>query len=122
LSGIGLFFVMASIGMPGLGDFVGEFLVLMGTYRANPALAAIGALGMIAGACYGLRLAQSVFFGPNVHNLKLPDARWQEWCAAAPMIACLLWIGLYPRPVLDVVRPVIDGIGRQMAFPALAKR
>jgi NADH-quinone oxidoreductase subunit M len=122
LSGAGLFFVMASAGMPGLGDFVGEFLVLLGTYRANPVLAALGALGMIVGACYGLRLAQSVFFGPNVHDWKFPDARWYEWSAAAPMIACLLWIGLYPQPVLDVVRPVIDGIGRQASIPALAKR
>jgi NADH-quinone oxidoreductase subunit M len=122
LSGAGLFFVMASAGMPGLGDFVGEFLVLMGTYRASPALAALGALGMIAGACYGLRLVQTVFFGPNVHDWKFPDARWHEWSVAAPMMTCLLWIGLYPQPVLDVVRPAIDGIQRQMAISTLAKR
>jgi NADH-quinone oxidoreductase subunit M len=122
LSGAGLFFVMASAGMPGLGDFVGEFLVLMGTYRASPALAALGALGMIAGACYGLRLVQTVFLGPNVHNWKFPDARWQEWSVAAPMMTCLLWIGLYPQPVLGMVRPAIDGIQHQMAISTLAKR
>jgi NADH-quinone oxidoreductase subunit M len=118
LSGAGLFFVMASAGMPGLGDFVGEFLVLMGTYRTSAALAALGALGMIAGACYGLRLVQTVFLGPNVHNWKFPDARWQEWAVVAPMMTCLLWIGLYPRPVLNMVRPVLDGI----SYQTLAKR
>jgi NADH-quinone oxidoreductase subunit M len=122
LSGAGLFFVMASVGMPGLGDFVGEFLVLMGAYRVNPALASLGALGMIVGACYGLRLLQRTFLGPNVHNWKLADARWHEWAVAGPMIACLLWIGLYPQPVLNVVRPAIDGIRQQMAVSTLARR
>jgi NADH-quinone oxidoreductase subunit M len=122
LSGAGLFFVMASAGMPGLGDFVGEFLVLIGTYRVSPVLGALGALGMIAGACYALRLVQLVFFGPNLHNWKFPDARWHEWGIAAPMITCLLWIGLYPQPILDVVQPAIDGIGHQRAVSTLAKR
>ncbi|MCU1261560.1 MAG: NADH-quinone oxidoreductase subunit [Bryobacterales bacterium] len=122
LSGAGLFFVMASAGMPGLGDFVGEFLVLTGTYRVSPVLAALGALGMIAGACYALRLVQTVFFGPNVHNWRFPDAHWYEWSVAAPMMACLLWIGLYPQPVLNVVRPAIDGIRHQIAVSTLAKR
>jgi NADH-quinone oxidoreductase subunit M len=122
LSGAGLFFVMASAGMPGLGDFVGEFLVLMGTYRASPALAALGALGMIAGACYGLRLVQKAFLGPNAHNWKFADARWHEIGVAVPMMACLLWIGLYPQPVLDVVRPAIDGIRHQLAASTLARR
>ena len=115
LSGVGLFFVMASAGIPGLGDFVGEFLVLLGTYRVTPVLTALAAVGMITAACYALRLAQKTFLGPNVHRAKFPDARWNEWAVAAPMMLCLLWIGLYPQPVLDLVRPAND-----LSQPAIA--
>ncbi|HCC55963.1 MAG TPA: NADH-quinone oxidoreductase subunit M [Solibacterales bacterium] len=113
LSGVGLFFVMASAGMPGLGDFVGEFMVLLGTYQATPVLSALAALGMITGACYALRLAQKTFLGPNVHHSDFPDARWNERAIAVPMMVCLLWIGLYPQPLLNMIRPAIDNMPRQ---------
>ena len=105
LSGVGLFFVMASAGMPGLGDFAGEFLVLLGTYRTAPLLSTLAAIGMVTGACYALRLAQKTFLGPNLHRSQFPDARWNEWAIAAPMMLCLLWLGLYPQPVLDLIQP-----------------
>jgi NADH-quinone oxidoreductase subunit M len=113
LSGAGLFFVMASIGIPGLGDFVGEFLVLLGTYPVSIPLASFAAVGMVAGAIYGLRLSQKVFFGPNKHNWKLPDTAAYEWMILVPMIACLFWIGLYPRPLLDTIRPALTSVERR---------
>ena len=92
---------MASVGLPGLGDFIGEFLVLLGTYRASPLLASFAALGMIASALYGLRLLRTAFYGPNEHRLAiarslwprvvydgvhagLPDLDWLVSAAAAP--------------------------------------
>jgi len=61
LSGAGLFFVMASAGLPGLGDFVGEFLVLLGAYQANVGLTVVASLGIIAATLYGLRISAEIF-------------------------------------------------------------
>jgi NADH-quinone oxidoreductase subunit M len=104
LSGAGMVFAMASLGIPGLGDFVGEFLVLLGAYRANVPLTVVATLGLLAATLYGLRFAVSTFQGPNLHHWQLPDMRPREWAMLGMMMACLLWIGLYPQPVLNSVR------------------
>jgi NADH-quinone oxidoreductase subunit M len=121
LSGMGLAFVMASAGLPGLGDFVGEFLVLLGTYRASPLLTALAALGIVASALYGLRLLRNTFYGNNQHEWQLHDLHAREWFIVAPMLGCLLWIGLYPQPLLNTFRPVLNAI-EQGAAPPLAAR
>ena len=108
LGGAALVFVMASIGLPGLGDFVGEFLVLVGAYRINPVLAAVAAAGVIIATLYGLRFVQGAFQGPNVHEWKLPDLRPREWAALGMMILGLLWIGLYPQPTLHTIHQGFD--------------
>jgi NADH-quinone oxidoreductase subunit M len=105
LSGAGLFFVMASVGLPGLGDFVGEFLVLLGAYRANVSLTAVATLGMIAAMLYGLKISSQVFQGPNRHNWTLPDLFPREWVIAGCMMACLLWLGLYPQSFIRTYQP-----------------
>ncbi|MGO4213863.1 NuoM family protein, partial [Terriglobus sp. YAF25] len=116
LSGAGLLFAMASLGLPGLGDFVGEFLVLLGTYRASIGLTAVATLGLLAATLYGLRFAQGAFHGPNVHHWSLPDMRLREWTILGSMILCLLWIGLYPQSVLNTLRPSLAAM-QQSAFP-----
>jgi NADH-quinone oxidoreductase subunit M len=116
LSGAGLVFAMASLGLPGLGDFVGEFLVLLGAYRANVTLTIVATLGLLAATLYGLKLGQSAFQGPNPHHWRLPDMRLREWVILGTMMACLLWIGLYPQPVLNTVRPSLAAV-KQSAFP-----
>ena len=78
LSGVALFFALASLGLPGLGDFIGEFLVLLGTYRVNVAMAAVAAAGVLAATFYALRLVQQAFQGPNTHNWQLPDLAIRE--------------------------------------------
>lgn len=120
-SGAELAFVMASVGLPGLGDFIGEFLVLLGTYRVSPLLASFAALGMIASALYGLRLLRTAFYGPNEHRWQLHDLYGREWFMMASMLICLIWIGLYPQPLLRTFRPVIEAM--QSAAPlSLAAR
>jgi NADH-quinone oxidoreductase subunit M len=116
LSGAGLVFAMASLGLPGLGDFVGEFLVLLGAYRANVSLTVVATLGLLAATLYGLKFAQGAFHGPNLHHWKLPDMRLREWMILGPMILCLLWIGLYPQPVLNTLRPSLAAV-QQSALP-----
>jgi NADH-quinone oxidoreductase subunit M len=116
LSGAGLVFAMASLGLPGLGDFVGEFLVLLGAYRTNVSLTVVATLGLLAATLYGLKFAQSAFQGPNPHHWKLPDMRLRESAILGLMMALLLWIGLYPQPVLNTVHPGLAAV-QQSAFP-----
>ncbi|MBV9084449.1 MAG: NADH-quinone oxidoreductase subunit M [Acidobacteriaceae bacterium] len=105
LSGAGLFFVMASAGLPGLGDFVGEFLVLLGAFRANVSLTCIATLGIIAATLYGLKISAQVFQGPNRHGWHLPDLFPREWVIAGSMMVCLLWLGLYPQSFIRLFQP-----------------
>src|SRR3984893_9603442 len=116
LSGAGLVFAMASLGLPGLGDFVGEFLVLLGAYRANVSLTVVATLGLLAATLYGLKFAQGAFHGPNLHHWRLPDMRLREWTILGPMVLFLLWIGLYPQPVLNTLRPSLASV-QQSAVP-----
>ena len=82
LSGAALFFALASLGLPGLGDFIGEFLVLVGTYQVNVAMAAVAAIGVLAATFYALRFVQRAFQGPNSHAWQLPDLAVREGVTA----------------------------------------
>jgi NADH-quinone oxidoreductase subunit M len=105
LSGAGLFFALASLGLPGLGNFVAEFLVLAGAYRVSPTAAVAAAVGVLASTFYALRFVQRAFHGEIVHPASVPDLRPREALTLFPMIAFLVLLGLYPRPVLDTFRP-----------------
>lgn len=108
LSGAALFFALGSLGLPGLGDFVGEFLVLLGTYRVSLILTIFATIGVLIATFYALRLVQRAFHGPNFHDWKLADLNKREAFILMPMIVVLLWIGLYPLPLLNTFRPVLD--------------
>jgi NADH-quinone oxidoreductase subunit M len=110
LSGSALFFALAALGLPGLGDFIGEFLVLLGTWPRSIPLAAIAAAGVIASTVYGVRLVQIAFHGPNVHNWRLADIVPREALAVGCMAAILLWLGLYPQPVIATFQPVATSL------------
>jgi NADH-quinone oxidoreductase subunit M len=99
LSGAALFFALASLGLPGLGDFIGEFLILLGTFRTHAAMAAVAACGVLAATLYALRFVQRVFQGPNLHPWQLPDLAIREGLMLGAMMVLLLWLGLYPQPV-----------------------
>jgi NADH-quinone oxidoreductase subunit M len=96
-----MFFAMASLGLPGLGNFVGEFLVLLGAYKVNIALAAIATAGLVAATIYSIWLIQRTFHGPLPRKLTMPDLRVQELLVLLVMAVLLLWLGLYPQAVLD---------------------
>jgi NADH-quinone oxidoreductase subunit M len=99
LSGAGLFFALASLGLPGMGDFIGEFLVLLGTFRGHLIFAVIAACGVLAATFYALRFVQRAFHGSNVRQLHLPDLAMREGFVLGIMIVALLWLGFYPQPV-----------------------
>jgi len=93
---------LSSIGLPGLNGFIGEFLVLLGAFRAWPVVSAVAALGVILAAIYLLWMYQRVMFGPitNEKNRGLPDISKREFWTLAPVILFIIWIGVYPNTFL----------------------
>ncbi|MGB7497470.1 MAG: NADH-quinone oxidoreductase subunit M [Candidatus Acidiferrum sp.] len=110
LSGAGLFFALASMGLPGLGDFVGEFLVLLGTYKEHLGLTIVAVMGILASTFYALQLVQRAFYGPNTNRWSVRDLLPREVLMLAPMMMVLLWLGLYPQPVFNTFRPAMQGL------------
>jgi len=94
---------LASIGLPSLCNFVGEFLVLQGAASTNFQWAAFAALGVILSACYMLWLYQRVFMGRAPAGLQLPDLDRRELLALAPLVLMMVWMGVAPMTFL---RPV----------------
>jgi len=94
---------LSSIGLPGLNGFVGEFLILLGTFQVNKVYATIAATGVIFAACYMLWMFQRVMFGKvtNDKNKDLKDLSWREIAIFAPLILFIVWIGVYPSTFLD---------------------
>jgi NADH-quinone oxidoreductase subunit M len=105
-----LFFAVASLGLPGLGNFVAEILVLMGLFAVHPWFAATAALGLITAAMYSLWLLQQAFQGTPDNERGMADFGGREMLAMLAMMGALLWLGLYPQPVLDLAQPVLDSL------------
>jgi NADH-quinone oxidoreductase subunit M len=99
-----LLFTLANVGLPGTSGFVGEFLTLLGTFRVNITVATLATLGVILSACYALWLYRKVIFGklekPSL--AAITDMSWREIAIFVPLIVLTLWLGFYPRPVLDM--------------------
>jgi NADH-quinone oxidoreductase subunit M len=105
-------FTMASVGLPGTSGFVGEFLVLTGTFEASTWAAALASTGVILGAAYMLYLYRRVIFGKLVHaDLQtMPDLSLREKLIFAPLIVGTLWLGIQPQPVLNMLGPSVQNI------------
>lgn len=98
-----LFTTLASIGLPGLNNFVGEFLILTGTFESQKWVAVVAVTGMILAAVYMLWMVERVFFGPVTHeeNRGLKDLGWREIAILVPLCLAMAGIGLYPKPLLN---------------------
>jgi NADH-quinone oxidoreductase subunit M len=110
-----LLFTMANVGLPGTSGFVGEFMTLLGTFRVNITVATIATFGVILSACYALWLYRKVVLGrldkPSLATIT--DMGWREIAIFTPLIVLTLWLGFYPKPVLDMsassVTALLDG-------------
>jgi len=107
LPAICLFFAAASLGLPGLGNFVGEFLILMGSYPSAPWLVSIASVGLVLAVIYSLWMIQKAFYGEsNQHSAKkdttLAALTLRERSLLLTLMLALLALGLYPQPVLDL--------------------
>ena len=107
-----MLFMMASVGLPGTGGFVGEFLVLVGAFKANTLVAAFLATGVILSAAYMLYLYRRVVFGPIEKDeiKKMLDMSPREWAVFAPLIVLTLWMGVYPVSFLDIMHVSVDNL------------
>jgi NADH-quinone oxidoreductase subunit M len=105
-----LIITLASIGLPGLNGFVGEFLILLGAFRWDPRLAAFAATGMILSATYMLWMFQRVNYGPvtNEKNARLADLRPREWAIVVPIIAVAILMGVLPNLFLRPIEPSVE--------------
>lgn len=98
---IALFFIAASLGLPGLGNFIGEFLILLGTFQVFPVVAIVAATGLILAAIYSLVMMQRAFYGKPKSDERLPDLSRRELGLMLSLMAILLFLGLYPQVVLN---------------------
>jgi NADH-quinone oxidoreductase subunit M len=94
---------LASIGLPGLSGFIGEFLVLLGSFGRYPWATGIAATGVIFAAAYMLWALQRILFNKldQPENAHLSDLNPRELLVVLPLVAGMIWLGLYPKPVLD---------------------
>ncbi len=109
LAGTFLVSAMATLSLPGLAPFISEFLVLLGTFNRYWLAAAFGVTALVLAAIYMLWLYQRVMTGPVAKgNEHIGDLRPRELIAVAPLIALLFILGVYPKPVLDIINPAVE--------------
>ena len=111
-AGFFLFTAFASVGLPGLNGFIGEFKVLLGSYLSLPVHAIVAAFGVVLAAIYLLWAYERVFTGPvtNEKNEKLVDLDLREIGILVPIAALVVFLGVYPRPALDRIEPAVEAI------------
>jgi len=112
---IGLVFAMASLGLPGLGNFIAEFLTLIGAWQASHKLTILAAIGLVAGTIYSLRIVQKVFYGKEENIHVLNDLSLREKLILVPLTIVIIWLGLFPQPVLNTVKRSIDPMKREQS-------
>src|SRR3989454_4073035 len=117
-----LFVTFSSIGLPGLNGFVGEFLILLGSFAVTPHWAAAAATGVILGAIYMLWMYRRVIFGPlnNPENQKLQDLNNREILILAPIVALIVLMGVYPQPFLSRMSASVDLTLKRVFAPQTA--
>ena len=113
MGAVALFFIVASLGMPGLGNFVGEFMVLIGIFAVDIPLTVVAALGLVIAAIYGLSLMQRAFQGhshqgKSTVDASVPDFGLRELSVMAAMMVALVYLGVYPQPLFDMAAPVVE--------------
>ncbi|MEE8188857.1 MAG: NADH-quinone oxidoreductase subunit M [Kiloniellales bacterium] len=107
-----MIFMLASVGLPGTSGFIGEFLILVGVFQVNTWAAVLAASGMVLGAAYMLYLYRRVIFGVITKDeLKnIWDLNRREVLVFAPLVVLVLWMGIYPGPVLDILSASVENL------------
>jgi NADH-quinone oxidoreductase subunit M len=118
---IALIFSMASLGLPGLGNFVAEFLTLVGSWQSNPVLTIFATIGLVAATAYSLRIMQKIFYGPEASSHALTDLSMREKLIMVPLVVAIVWLGVFPQPVLNTTEPLVKNILENQSLEAKNK-
>jgi NADH-quinone oxidoreductase subunit M len=123
---------LSSIGLPGTNGFISEFLVMVGSFKTFPYMTTVSALGVILAAAYMLWAVQRIIYNPldKKENEHLTDLNWREIALMVPVVAAILWLGIYPKPMLarmeaattNFVQTVEAGAARQAASADVGAR
>lgn len=108
MGAVGLIFSMASLGLPGLGNFIAELLVLLGVFKANVLMSCLASLGLIAATIYSLRIVQKVFLGGKNNEWTMTDLNLREKVVSVLMVVAIVWLGLFPSVVLNTAKPAVQ--------------
>lgn len=114
MGSMGLVFTLASLGLPGFGNFIAEFLILTGAFKANILMACLASVGLVASMIYSLRIVQKVFFGKESTQWKIPDFSIREKVVYAFLVIFIFYIGLFPQQVIRMADRSLAGILRSM--------
>lgn len=131
MGGLALLFAMASLGLPMMGNFIAEFLILIAAYDINPGLTIVASVGLVFAALYSLKMVQRVFLGPGAHvepvtqpipslssrteregsaTAATPDLSFRELAILISLSIAIVLLGLYPQPVIDFVKLVVQSL------------
>jgi NADH-quinone oxidoreductase subunit M len=112
-----MIFMLASVGLPGTSGFVGEFLVLLGTFRVSTPAAVLAATALFLGPMYMLYLYRRIIFGAITRDdvRAMLDLNRREKMVFAPLLVLVLWMGVYPEPFLAPIRPTVDALVARVA-------
>ncbi|MEV7779684.1 NADH-quinone oxidoreductase subunit M [Kitasatospora sp. NPDC088351] len=109
LAGTFLIGGLATLSLPGLAPFVSEFLVLVGTFTRYPAIGIVATFGIVLAALYALMLYQRTMTGPVKAEVRgMPDLKVRELAVVAPLVALTILLGVYPKPLTDIINPAVD--------------
>jgi len=110
LPAISLFFAAASLGLPGTGNFVGEFLILLGTFKSTPWIVVVATFGLVFGSVYSLIMIHRAYFGPARAEHSLRGMNGRELGMAMSLAILLVLLGVYPQPILDTSAATMQGV------------
>ena len=113
---VALIFSMASLGLPGLGNFIAEFLTLVGSWESSPVLTIFATIGLVAATIYSLRIMQKIFYGPLENTHTLVDLSIREKLIMVPLVVIIIWLGVFPQPVLNTSRPIVNAVLKNNAI------
>jgi NADH-quinone oxidoreductase subunit M len=107
MGGMTMFFALASMGLPGLGNFIAEFLVLIGAWQVSPVATAIASVGLIISTVYALWMVQAAFQGREREPHRIGDLGRREMVMQAALIAAIVWLGIFPQTFVETTAPVV---------------
>jgi len=120
LPALSLFFAMAILGIPGTGNFIGEFMILFGSFQVAPLITIVATFGIVFAAIYSLVMIQRTYYGAVKSKQTLPDMTTREWSITLLLAALLVLLGFYPQPILNISYATTSNVHRWFSIPLIS--